>query len=140
MSWIVVLVCVPACAWVPGAGPPVCTWQLTWSMTVWSSPGDGWAFVDPVGGTSELSSAMICWATGPGNVLVVVVPKHCARQPICIWVIVPVACEEVAGAGVSSWVACCPDDPTVSRLVAVCVACWTWLTPWQWEVQPEIWI
>lgn len=86
----VVLVCVAVCASVPGAGSPVCTWQLTWSTTVWSIPGAGWGVVDPVGGTSELSSARICCATGSGIVVVVVVPKHCVRHPICICVIVPV--------------------------------------------------
>ncbi len=86
----VVLVCVAVCASVPGAGSPVCTWQLTWSTTVWSIPGAGWGVVDPVGGTKELSSARICCATGSGTVVVVVVPKHSVRHPICICVIVSV--------------------------------------------------
>jgi hypothetical protein len=61
-------------------------------------------------------------------------------HPIWIWVTPLVLCDEELGDGcVSSEVDDCAAVPVTCTVTLSWTAPSTWLTPWQWVVQPDTW-
>ena len=128
------------CPWAV-AVPPFWTWQLNWSTTFCSVAGGACRLVESDGGTSELSWERTNCARAAVEGSAVVVPKQADRHPSWICMIVLVVWGGPPGDGcVARATACCAAPPTDWTVAFVCEACWTWVTPWQYDVQLEIWI